>query len=219
MAEERCSCGFALPEGAQFCPGCGRPLTAEAREHERTLNALPRLEEPEAPVPIGFSDVHALRACYWPAVMAALLANLPGLNLLCFVWHPGAGFLAVHAYRRRTARIPNPREGAKLGFMTGVVSFTLSLILLAASSLLPGSGGMMGGFRRMQEEFEKGGQAEVAAQLGKLIADPSALAMVLVIGLVVSFVFTAGCLRPASRRSAAPSARACSAKTDQHAPA
>lgn len=192
MPEKSCSCGFALPEGAQFCPGCGRPLTNEAREQERELNALPRREEEPAPVPIGFSDVHALRACYWPAVAAALLANLPGLNLLCFVWHPGAGFLAVHSYRRRTGRILETREGAKLGFMTGVVSFTLSLILLAASSLLPGSGGMMGGFRRMQEEFEKSGQSEVAAQLGKLIADPAALAMVLVIGLVFSFAFTAG---------------------------
>ena len=192
MADDRCSCGFALPEGAQYCPGCGRPLTLEAREHERTLNALPQREDEASPVPIGFSDVNALRACYWPAVIAALLANLPGLNLLCFVWHPGAGFLAVHSYRRRTAREPAPREGAKLGFMTGVVSFTLSLILLAASSLLPGSGGMTGGFRRMQAEFEKSGQAEFAAQLGKLIDDPAMLAIVLVFALVVSFAFTAG---------------------------
>lgn len=191
MAEEHCSCGFALPEGAQFCPGCGRPLTPEAREHERTLNALPSREE-DKPRPIGFSDIHSLRACYWPAVAAALLANLPILNLLCFVWHPGAGFLAVHSYRRRTGREPNPREGAKLGFMTGVVSFTLSLILLAVASLLPGSGGMMGGFTRMQEEFEKAGNAEIAAQLGKLMEEPATLALVLVFGLAFSFLFTAG---------------------------
>jgi hypothetical protein len=98
----------------------------------------------------------------------------------------------VHSYRRRTSRKPELREGAKLGFMTGVITFTLSLILLAASSLLPDSGGIMGGFRRMQEEFEKGGQTQVAEQLGKLMAEPSALAIVVVIGLVVSFVFTAG---------------------------
>jgi hypothetical protein len=124
--------------------------------------------------------------------MAALLTNLPGLNLLCFVWHPGAGFLAVHSYRRRTARDLTPREGARLGFMTGIVSFTLSMILLAVASLLPGSGGMTGGFRRMQEEFEKGGQTEIAQQLGQLIENPTALAMVLVFGLAVTFAFTAG---------------------------
>ena len=191
MAEEHCSCGFALPEGAQFCPGCGRPLTAAAREQERTLNALPPRED-EKPPQVGFSDVHSIRACYWPAVAAALLSNLPGLNLLCFLWHPGAGFLAVHSYRRRTGREPNPREGAKLGFLTGVVSFTLSMILLAVASLLPGSGGMMGGFQRMQEEFEKGGNAEVAEQLGKLMAEPAALALVLVFALAFSFLFTAG---------------------------
>jgi hypothetical protein len=190
MAEQHCSCGFAIPEGAQFCPGCGRPLTVEAREQERTLNALPPRED-EKVRPIGFSDVHSLRACYWPAVMAALLANLPGLNLLCFLWHPGAGFLAVHSYRRRTGREPNPREGAKLGFMTGVVSFTLSMILLAVASLLPGSGGMVGGFERMREEFEKSGQAEVAEQLGRLIAEPATLAVVLVFALGFSFLFTA----------------------------
>lgn len=190
MPENRCSCGFPLPEGAVFCPGCGRPLTAAAREQERTLNALPAPEQ--GPPPIGFSDVHALRACYWPAVTAAFLANLPGLNLLCFLWHPGAGFLAVQSYRRRTSRELTPREGAKLGFMTGTVSFTLTLILLAAGSLLPGSGGIMGGFRRMQEEFEKSGQGEVAQQLGELIEDPVALAVVLLLVLAVSFAFTAG---------------------------
>ena len=191
MAEEQCSCGFEIPEGAQFCPGCGRPLTPAAREHERTLNALPPRED-EKPSGVGFSDVHSIRSCYWPAVAAALLANLPGLNLLCFVWHPGAGFFAVHSYRRRTGRELEPREGAKLGFMTGVVSFTLSMILLAVASLLPGSGGMMGGFERMREEFEKGGQAEVAEQLGTLMAEPGALAIVLVFALAFSFLFTAG---------------------------
>ena len=103
MAEKHCTCGAALPEGAEFCPNCGRPLTPEAREQERTLNALPPREE-DKPRPIGFSDIHSLRSCYWPAVTAALLANLPLLNLLCFVWHPGAGFYAVHAYRRRTGQ-------------------------------------------------------------------------------------------------------------------
>jgi hypothetical protein len=192
MAERHCSCGFSLPEGAQFCPGCGRPLTHEAREHERTLNALPPREGEGEAAPIGFSDVHSLRACYWPAVMASLLANLPGLVLLCFVWYPGAGFLAVRTYRRRAGRDLTPPEGAKLGFMTGIVSFTLSLILLVVASLLPGSGGMMGGFQRMQKQFEEGGQADLAAQLGKLIQDPAALATVLVFYLLVQFAFTAG---------------------------
>ncbi len=191
MAEEHCSCGFALPDGAQFCPGCGRPLTAEAREHERTLNALPP-RDADAPPPVGFSDPHSIRACYWPAVAAALLSNLPVLNLLCFVWHPGAGFLAVHSYRRRSGREPSPREGAKLGFMTGAVTFALSMILLAVASLLPGSGGIMGGFQRMREEFEKGGQAEYSEQLGLLMEEPVALAAVLVFALVFSFVFTTG---------------------------
>jgi hypothetical protein len=192
MAENVCSCGFALPEGAQFCPGCGRPLTAAAREQERTLNALPPRSPEGETTPLGFSDIHALRACYWPAVIAALLGNLPILNALCFVWHPGAGFLAVHSYRRRTARELSVREGAKLGFMTGVVSFTLSLILLAAGSLLPGSGGMTEVFRRMREQFEEGGQTEVAEQLARLIEDPAALALVLVFVLVASFAITAG---------------------------
>jgi hypothetical protein len=66
------------------------------------------------------------------------------------------------------------------------------LILLAVASLLPGSGGMIGGFRRMQEQFEKSGQADVAEQLDKLIQDPAALAMVLVFALAASFLFTSG---------------------------
>jgi hypothetical protein len=190
MAANRCSCGFELPAGAVFCPGCGRPLTPDAREHERTLNALPRSED--APPPIGFSDVHSLRACYWPAVMAALLANLPRFNLLCFIWHPGAGFLAVQSYRRRAGRDVTPREGALLGLMTGVISFTLTMILLAVGTLLPGSPGIIGGFRKMQEQFEESGDTALAQQLGALIEDPPTLALVLMIGLAISFAITAG---------------------------
>ncbi|MEZ5364465.1 MAG: zinc ribbon domain-containing protein [Bryobacterales bacterium] len=192
MAENRCSCGFELPEGAVFCPGCGRPLTPEAREQERIQNALPRPKESPPPPPVGFSDLQAIRACYWPAVMAALLANLPGLNVLCFLWHPGAGFLAVHSYRRRTGRTVDPREGARLGAMTGVISSTLMMVLLAVGTLLPGSPGIIGGFRLMQQEFEKSGETALAQQLGTLIADPPALALALVIGLTLSFAFTVG---------------------------
>ena len=44
----------------------------------------------------------------------------------------------------------------------------------------------------MQEQFRESGNVELAEQLGKLMQDPGALAMVLIFGLVVSFLFTSG---------------------------
>ena len=130
MNEENCDCGWrAIPEGASFCPGCGKPLTADARETERQANAFPRPraeEEQAGPVDrVTFGTPGALRSCYWSAAFAAIIMSLPYASLLCFIVYPAAGFYSVHSFRRQTRKGVTLKAGAKLGFLTGVITFAL----------------------------------------------------------------------------------------------
>jgi hypothetical protein len=190
MAMKRCDCGAEYPDGAEYCPNCGRPLTAEALAHERARNAFVREPEPEreiAAVPISFGNPHALRASYWPAALAALLVSLKWFSMLCWVWYPAAGFLAVTSYFKRTGARLDSSQGARLGWICGVITFTLSMILTALASVV--GGGFAPALEQMQTQFREQGEAEMADAMAQLAADPVMLATVIVIGLVLTFLF------------------------------
>jgi hypothetical protein len=109
MSLEACDCGSQIPEDASFCPGCGKPLTEEARESERQANAFPAArpapdEEGDRVDSITFGTPGALRSCYWSAAFAAIFMSLPLASLLCFIVYPAAGFYSVHSFRRQTQR-------------------------------------------------------------------------------------------------------------------
>lgn len=212
-AVERCSCGADIPAEAQFCPGCGRPLTAEAREAESRLEATrrpptprpepdeeeeeappePEERKPAEPQPITFGNPHALKAAYWSGAFAALISSLPILNLLFFVWFPAAGFFAVASYRRRSGLTPDVRGGAKLGWLTAITSFALTLFLLAVQSMLAGVQGFSEGLAELQRQFEESGQTEVAQQVGLLLEDPTAMGIVFIFMLLFTFSLISMC--------------------------
>ena len=208
-AMDRCSCGSYIPPEAQFCPGCGRPLTAEAREAESRIQAPlqsppARIEEEaeelasapprvEKPLPITFGNPHALKAAYWAGAFAALISSLPILNLLFFVWFPAAGFFAVASYRRRSGQTPDVRGGAKLGWLTAITSFALTLFLLAVQSLIGGAQSFSAGLEEMQKQFEANNQPDVAQQIGTLLQDPTAMAAVFLFMLLFTFSLVSIC--------------------------
>ena len=72
---------------------------------------------------IGFRNPLVLRI----GLFAALLSLL--LNLLLFeacpIWLVAAGFLGVYLYHRRSGESLTVRNGAKIGWVTGVFSFGL----------------------------------------------------------------------------------------------
>ena len=197
MIEENCDCGWrGIPQGASFCPGCGKPLTVDAREKDRQANAFqsPRAEEEESgPVDrVTFGTPGALRSCYWSAAFAAIIMSLPYATLLCFIVYPAAGFYSVYSFRRQTPRGVTLRAGAKLGFLTGVITFALVLILLTIASTMPGSPGMSATLDELETSFEQQGEAELVAQVQRLRADPTALALLALISLSVWFGVTTG---------------------------
>ena len=134
-----CTCGATAPADAQFCPRCGRPLDGAPNEPLTPEVVLPVLT-PDAsakPPPIGFGNPQALRSALLASLVAAVLSNLPLVGVLCFIWYPGAGFLSVYNYRRRTGLTPTTSGGAKLGWITGVFTFVISLAMLAVVFLVP----------------------------------------------------------------------------------
>lgn len=195
MASSRCTCGSEIPENAQFCPGCGRPLTPEALAKERAENAFPVARESEsreeAP-PVSFGNAQAVRSCYWAGVFAALISSLPLMALLSFIVYPAAGFFSVASFRKRSGRTASVREGARLGWMTGVIAFALSMLLLAIEALMPGAPSLGERLGEVQKQLEAADQIEAAEQLARLLGDPAALTAVFLIGLIFAFAWTAG---------------------------
>jgi hypothetical protein len=192
--ESICTCGARMPPNARFCHMCGRPLREELQpaveDREDVRETLPKVA---LAGPISFGNPDALRSAYISALLASLLTNVPVLYYLCFVWYPAAGFLSVHNYRKRIGEAPSVRGGAKLGWITGVLTFAISLLLGAISSLLPSQGASFNDlFRQQIEQTQMPGQEDLKRQLLEMLQNPMALAAIVLFGLVVSFVMTTG---------------------------
>ena len=188
-----CTCGATAPADAQFCPLCGRPFDGSS-DNPLTPEVVLSVPTPDAsagPPPIGFGNPQAVRSALLASVVAAILGNLPFLGMLCFIWYPGAGFLSVYNYRRRTGLTPTTSGGAKLGWITGVFTFAMSLSMLALVFLFPRQdGSVVETIRRQISEYPA--QEEAKRQLLELLDNPSALAVLLLIYLVMLFVLVAG---------------------------
>ena len=152
---------------------------------------VPTPDASAGPPPIGFGNPQAVRSALLASVVAAILGNLPLVSILCFIWYPGAGFLSVYNYRRRTGLTPTTSEGAKLGWITGVFTFVISLAMLAFVFLVPRQdGSVVETIRRQISEYPA--QEELKRQMLEQLDNPSALAMLLLIYLAMFFVLVAG---------------------------
>ena len=135
---ESCTCGAELPPDALFCHKCGKPQRDIAPQ-ERPEEALEPVAKPTfSPTAPSFRNPVAVRVGMMLASLAALLSSIPLIGLLSPVWFFSAGFLSPFAYRRRTGEPVTMRNGARLGWITGVIGFVISTIvtLLTAGSQL-----------------------------------------------------------------------------------
>jgi len=148
---EFCTCGAQLPPDARFCHKCGKPQYdypgIEASEPEPPAAEVPTLP-PAQPVhlpEIGFHNGLAVRLGFFAAAAAVLVCMIP----IPFAWlrlpiaFVAAGFLAVYLYSRRTGQVLSPRSGARMGWITGIFSFTLvSVIFTIAMVAITSQGGL-----------------------------------------------------------------------------
>ena len=138
---EFCTCGAQLPPDARFCHKCGKP------QYD-----YPGLDEPEPAAPpvevaslpqasplvqlsgeISFHNRLAVRIGFIAALTAVFvfLVPLPFPFLRLLVAFVAGGFFAVFLYSRRTGQMLSIRSGARMGWITGIFSFTMLSVLFA----------------------------------------------------------------------------------------
>jgi hypothetical protein len=108
-----------------------------------------------------------------------LMEMIPGLNLLFVIWWLAAGWVAVVIYKRITGAVISVGAGARLGSITGVLTFMSMTVAGALQIAISG--------RQPLDEMLK--QTPQAAELSK---DPVALSLLLLISLAFVFAVVVG---------------------------
>jgi hypothetical protein len=185
-------------EDALFCHRCGKPQREDLIEREaEPLRAEPiqaPIEPPlptAAPVPqkIDFGNRSAVRASLWSALTGFLLMSIVALVLggaSVAVTLFATGFFAVHIYVRATRTPVTAKEGAKIGWITGIFAFLLALVQFTLTIALEHAS--------LRELFQKQ-FAEMAARdpnvqaAADLINSSAGLATLILAMVVGSFIF------------------------------
>jgi hypothetical protein len=132
---EHCTCGALLPADAVFCHKCGKPQREVAvAEPEAPVLVVPAFAPPPPPpryaMPVGFRNPVAMRTALFMGIAGGLISNV-----LPLVGWLAAGFFAVFFYRRRTHDRMNVAAGMRLGWITGLIMFTMWGIMFATMAV------------------------------------------------------------------------------------
>ena len=128
-----------------------------------------------------------MRVALLCASLSALLNFIPLVSFGCCLWISGAGFLASVLYTRRTGLMLSVGDGARLGGITGLLSFVIGLVLTAFTLLAARSGGGVREALR-QSMARIPAQDEVTRQMLEFLTSPAGLAIVLLSYVVLGFV-------------------------------
>jgi hypothetical protein len=182
---EMCTCGAQLVENARFCHRCGRPTL----ESEAVVETLPPVEflvaeQPTAralaaALPVGFRNPVAMRVAFLMSVGLMLVQMIPGVNLLFVVWWLAAGWGAVILYRRMTGSVLSVKAGARLGSITGILTFLSMTVIVACSMLVAG--------KELFSEIVKQNP-----QISPVLNDPASLAGVVLMVMAMIFALVVG---------------------------
>ena len=112
----------------------------------------------------------------------------PSLNLGFFIWLVAAGFYSVHLYQRRTGSTISVREGARMGWITGIVSFAISTVFftLTMVRLSMSAGGLGELYRKQMESMSMPDQSMREAL--DLLQSPAGVTFVVLGSLLFIFV-------------------------------
>ncbi len=132
---ETCSCGAQLLPDSLFCHKCGKPQREiSVAEPETPRPVAPPLYVPPAPprfaAPVSFRNPIALRTALFVGIAGGLISDI--LPLIAWL---AAGFFAVFFYRRKTRDRLNLAAGMRLGWITGLIMFTMWGIVFTAMGL------------------------------------------------------------------------------------
>jgi len=150
---------------------------------------LPPLAHPVSP-PINFSNPAAVRVAVLCSALSAFLNFLPLISLGCCLWITGAGFFSAVLYARRTGVLLSTGEGARLGWLTGLLTFVMTLVLTAVNFVVLRSGsGFREALRRSMERVST--QDQVTQRVLDFLSSPAGLTIFLLGYIVLGFIFIA----------------------------
>ena len=134
-------------------------------EEEVAPPPLPMRVDPlaaESLVEISFKNGLAVRVSLIAAGVAVLLLGIAGVmgdpalqTVASVALAVGSGFFAVYLYRARSGKPLSVLSGARLGWITGVFSFLILLVLITITFLALSDPGFKAA---MQKELEKAGK-------------------------------------------------------------
>lgn len=134
-----------------------------------------------APAPIDFHNRTAVRVGFLTAMLASFLISL--LVYACPLWLVAGGFLCVYMYQRRTGQLLTVGNGARMGWITGLFSFTIFTVLFTFSFVMQVRSGEL--LKNLGDMPFLQGSAE---QLRELFSNPFYLAFNMLLSLAVLFV-------------------------------
>ena len=190
---EFCTCGAQLPPEARFCHKCGKPQydypgLESAEDTPTPPQVAPALTPPPAQLPaeISFHNRLAVRVGFLAALAAVFLfmvpVPFPFLRLL-FPFVAG-GFLAVFLYSRRSGQMLSIRSGARMGWITGIFSFSMVSVVFAFAMVEVSNQGGLAKFIESQMPVGDARREPIAQALN----DPAMLVVMVLISLVMLFV-------------------------------
>jgi hypothetical protein len=108
-----------------------------------------------------------------------LMEMIPGVNRLLVIWVVGAGWCAVLLYRRLTGYALSVKAGARLGSLTGILTFLSLLIMSTLSMAVVG-----------KDVFQQ--KIKQDPQVAQAFNDPATLAAALLLALLLLFAIVVG---------------------------
>jgi hypothetical protein len=181
---ETCTCGAQLPPDSLFCHKCGKPQR-EIAEPEVLMPPIPApaagapalpfaTAPPRFAMPVSFRNPVAVRISLLVGLAAMFFSFLPIVNFLA------AGFFAVFFYRRKTHNLLNVGAGLHLGWITGLVMFTMWGALFMVEGL---SGKLAGVFQEQIKNLPSASDPYLQ-QVAQFMASGPGLLIVLAVGFV-----------------------------------
>lgn len=188
--EGYCSCGAKLPDDARFCHRCGKPqgdFTGYEEPEEPQPVAPPPLPIAVVPSPheISFSNGPAVRIGFAAACVAWFLMSVLGqISPLFFLLSPAiAGFGAVRFYSSRMHENLSTLSGARMGWITGVFWFVISIVFFTLTMVSLQTTGAWDTLRDMLQK--QGHTAADLDQFMSLLRSPDGMAELVVMFLLI----------------------------------
>ena len=193
VMSETCTCGAQLPPDAVFCHKCGKPqrevtpVEPEAESAPVGAASVP-VEMPQArarySMPVSFRNPVALRTALFVGVAGGLISDLLPLVAWC-----AAGFFAVFFYRRKTRDRMNVAAGLRLGWLTGIIMFTMWGIAFAAMGM---SGALASQFEQRIKSMPFGNDPAYLQMARSMTQGPSLLLPLAFGFVIIIFLSMAG---------------------------